>query len=276
MVPATAMRFFLVLLIVLAAGVGWLSQRQEYALLLAQVSSLRGAGTERTALHRERDRLRGQQSLPNAAESADGQTAAVPSEIEPAAVKPEATPPPLPALAIAQWIGAESWQNRGRATPRATLETALWAAAGGDLAAFKTTLALEPVVREEAAGLLARLSEESRRLYATPEDLLAAFTIKNIPVGAAQLVWYRESSPDEAIVGLFLKNPPTAAGTADLSRPDEAGAGPANLRPPQLPANANISTVYLTLRRSDDGWHLVVPKNAVNAIARELGRMPAK
>jgi hypothetical protein len=276
MVPAKAMRFLLVFFIVLAAGAGWLSQRWEHAILLAQASPLREAGRERATLHRERDRLRGLRSLAAEAESADRQTAAVPAEIAPSAVKPETPPPVVPALTIAQWIAAESWQNRGRATPRATLETSLWAAAGGDLATFKTTLTLEPDVREEAAGLLARLPEGSRRLYQTPEDLLAAFTIKNIPVGAAQLVWYHETSPDEAIMGLFLKNPPTAAGTADFSRPAETGPETADRRPPQLPAASNTGTVYLTLRRSDDGWRLVVPKNAVNAIARELGRVPAK
>jgi hypothetical protein len=275
MVQAEAMRLFLMLFLVAAAGAGWLAQRSEHALLLAQASRLRAGGTERAALQRERDRLRTYRSP---AAEADRQTAAVASEIAPPAVEPKTTPPPpvAPTLATAQWIAAESWQNRGRATPRATLETSLWAAAGGDLAIFKTTLALEPEVREEAAGLLARLPEESRRLYPTPEDLLAAFTIKNIPVGAAQLVWYHESSADEAIMGLFLKNPATAAGAVDFSTPSDPGAGTADRRPPQLPAVSNTSTVYLTLRRNDDGWRLVVPRNAVNAIARELGRMPAK
>jgi len=40
---------------------------------------------------------------------------------------------------------------------------------------------------------------------------------------------------------------------------------------PPLPENGTSSSAYLTLRRSPDGWRLVVPPSAVEKIAKELG-----
>lgn len=265
------MRRTILLSCLMVGGVGWWMQHREQAQLLAQAEALRAARYAEAALRVEADQLRTRQAQASAplAESSAPET-------------PPASPPPQtaaasPQISVAQWAPADSWRNRGLATPRATVETALWAAAGGDVAAFEHTLEISAEVRDAAAALLAQLPENGRALYGTPENLIAAFTIKNIPTGAAQVVWYQESSPDETMIGLFLKNPPKGAtDTPDRPASETAPPAPEPRAPPQLTDNSGSSSAYLTLRRGAMGWRLVVPLAAVKDITEELKTLRLK
>lgn len=161
------------------------------------------------------------------------------------------------------------------------METALWAAAGGDIATLKDLLQLDGAVRAKAEEILARLPISSRAAYASAENLIAAFTTKSIPLGDAQLVWQHQPGPDEAVACVFLRNPDPSLAAAP-PRPSEipesreeaiqrARLRAANKIPPMAPPNHREMAAYLSLSHSDDGWRLVVPLSAVEKIAKELG-----
>ncbi len=90
-------------------------------------------------------------------------------------------------LSVGQIVPAAGWKNRGANTPPAPLETALWAAAGGDVPSFAALLWLDVPARTAAQRLLDRLSPEMRAQYDTPERLLAFLSIQDAPLGSVQV-----------------------------------------------------------------------------------------
>lgn len=85
-------------------------------------------------------------------------------------------------------VPAAEWKNAGAATPMATLESVLWAAAGGDVDAFAALLMIETGKTLPAArALLATLPEAMRAQYGTPEKLIAFLAIKDVPLGTANV-----------------------------------------------------------------------------------------
>lgn len=261
-----------------AIGVAWSLNRMTAANLRAELGALRLGSSELADARREHDRLRQLQA--EAAQRAQERRDA-PPPVAPAAKT--VTPSPA-SLVLGEWRAPASWQNRGRATPAATIETALWAAAGGDLVALQNLLHLDDTVRTKIATLHARLPYASRVLYPSAEHLLAAFATKSLPLGDAQLVWNHQPNAEEAFACLFVKNPdfvPTAS-PAQPPMPatrEEAIARAAALkearakdkRPPAAPANEATRALYLVLRSTDAGWRLVVSPGAVDKIAKELG-----
>jgi hypothetical protein len=67
----------------------------------------------------------------------------------------------------------EYFQNVGRATPAAALQTIGWAAIKGENATLVAALSLTDAARQKATDFLAGLSEEARRRYPTAESLAA-------------------------------------------------------------------------------------------------------
>ncbi len=248
------------LVIALIAFGVWHSQRGTTARLEAQADALRIERRDADALRRERDRLRQLQA--DATESAAlRRDAAEARQLKQESSVRQATKP-LPAEGFfpTAWTPAANWGNRGRGDPAATMETTLWAAAGGDIAALQSVLLLDATTRTRADALFARLPERARTLYGSVEQLIAAFTAKAIPLGEAQLVWQQQTSPDDANVCVFLRHRGSA--TPAAATPNA---------PPALADGDSSSSAYLSLRRGPDGWRLVVPPNAVEKIAKELG-----
>ena len=157
-----------------------------------------------------------------------------------------AAPAPPHALQPGLWAPAADWKNCGRRTPESALETMLWAAAGGDLAALKETLQFDEASRAKIAAHLAGLPDSVRQQYASPEDLLALVVAGNVPLESAQLVARQQNGDDDVIEYVRLKDP------AGITR-----------------------QVHLTLRRSPDGWKLQVPAATVDALALGLPTAPA-
>jgi hypothetical protein len=105
---------------------------------------------------------------------------------------------------------AGEWKNVGAATPKTALETVLWAAAGGDVDTFASCLLLaEGRGRQQATALLESLPAEKRAQYATPERLIAFLAIRDVPIGAAQVMeWNEPKGPaSPALVQLQLSAP---------------------------------------------------------------------
>jgi hypothetical protein len=162
----------------------------------------------------------------------------------------ESPPEPLPAEAppvpVADGldrapIPANEWRNLGNGTPQSTLQTALWAAASGNLGALAETLALDEAARLKAQALLAAQPDQIRAQYSTTERFVAFLTTRDVPLTSLQVSGALVRENDAQLV----VNLPTSEQTNHL--------------------------VSLTLSRRPDGWRLNVPAAAVDRYARQAG-----
>lgn len=165
-------------------------------------------------------------------------------EVRPAPV-PEAVAAPSPPNRL-DLMPASGWKNAGRATPKEAVETALWAAVGGDIDVLADTISLDAGARAKAEAILAGLPAADRTHYASPEKLVALFTAKDVPVGASMRVMTRShAATDDAKLTLVLQGE-----TATRS-------------------------IELALRQRDGNWRLVVPESAVEKYGATLKGEPA-
>lgn len=256
------------LILVAALGIFWAVERFQTNLLRTQLAAVDDRPREIAGLQREQARLRALQQGEDkdallrriAAERARLHASAEPSHASSAAPEP---------LDEGEWKPVQDWKNCGQATPAATVETTLWAAAGGDVATFKRLIVLSDQTRAAADALLARLPPEARAQFASAEDLVASYSMARVPLGEAQAVWFNQSGPNDATVAVFLKNPATPTGAVDFTPATPASVD--KRAPPQAPPDHETSTAYLALRRGANGWQLVVPPQAVDQIAKPLG-----
>jgi len=140
-------------------------------------------------------------------------------------------------------LDAGLWRNAGQATPEAALESALWAAAGGNVDALARLLALDPDAQAKAAMLLAQLPPALRSELATPERLVALLTAGNVPLGRAEVL-------TQVPVGALADQTQLSARLVD-------------------PAG-KTRELALTLRVKSDRWQLVVPASAVEKYATQI------
>lgn len=280
------MKRALIVLACLAPYAGWWIEAMSTTRLRGEIDAHRSDEVELASALRTRERLRIQ--LPSASELARLRRAASEAARLHSLVAAAETAhgAPIADFPLGEWMPADQWQNRGHATPDAAIETTLWAAAGGDVATLGNLLSMDPETRAKAEAILAQLPNGARERYGTPEDLIADFTVKSIPLGSAQLVWFNQDEGDHATACLFLeggpstinrmidRSPASAAGdntaqtvaqapTGESARPDHP--------PPQLPDNVASSATYLSLTRAEDGWRLIVPQSEIDQIAKELG-----
>jgi hypothetical protein len=263
------MKTLFTLAALIAVAIVWGYEKKSTAHLRVQIDALRLQSSEVDSLRREKERL--QQLQPNAEELATLQREAAERarlQRELAAREEAQRNAPAPALKVGEWLPPSAWKNRGHANPTATVETTLWAAAGGDVARVKDMLQFDDRVRAKAEAILARLPEKARALYDSPEQFIAAFMTKSVPLGDAQLVWQHQEGPDDASVCVFVKD--TDSSPAHI-QPTVERSGPIDLVPPMAPQNRKTRSAYMSLRRTEDGWRIVVPEPAVDKIAKDLG-----
>ncbi len=141
---------------------------------------------------------------------------------------------------------ASEWRNEGAATPAAALETVLWAAAGGEVDVLAQRIRFDPAARTAALELLQSLSPESRARHGSPEQLLAFLSIKDIPIGAATVTGWRQTSATQHPVSLSL------------------ASGPDRIKP-----------VALVFVRDGEEWKLRATEGAVAKYAAALRGPPA-
>jgi hypothetical protein len=229
----------------LVAGVWWGLERNRAALLRAQIEARRGEQGELARLRAEHERLlRAQPSAEELDRLARGVWTREAAAVE-SGVARGASPAETRALRPGVWAAAAEWKNCGRATPEAAVETTLWAAAGGELGALKEAFAFDEDTRARAEKILAGLPGVVRRQYATPEALLALFVARDVPQDSMRVVTRQQHDDDNATVYVRVKD-----------------------------AEGKTRPIYLTLRRDDGGWRLLVPAQAVENIARELAGAP--
>lgn len=220
-----------------------LEQHRRGANLRAEIARLAAVQPEAAELERLREdrdaarRLRAEiEALKEAAKTTAARPVATPASQEPA--RPKGT------FAEGRLAKAEEWRNVGRATPIAAFESALWAAAAGDIDALASSLVFDPTWRAQVDQLWAKLSEPTRTQYATPERLFAALTAKDIPLGAAQVMREQILKPGEM----------------GINAPGETTFVMAALTNPKANSTKRVG---LFLHPSPDGWLLMVPGAAV-------------
>lgn len=152
-------------------------------------------------------------------------------------------PPANPTAAIPNnLISVTAWKNAGRATPAAAVETALWAASGGDVDTVASMVAFTDSARVKADVWFASLSEGVRRQYEAPEKLIALMIAKDAEALAGmQILGQRELNADEVGIRLRFSN-----------------------------AEGNTKDDSLMLRRAAEGWRLVVSDNMVEKTSQKL------
>lgn len=154
-----------------------------------------------------------------------------------------ATPAANPTASIPNNITPVSaWKNAGRATPTTALETALWAASGGDVDTVASFVTFTDTARAKADAWFASLSENTRRQYGGPEKLLALAIAKDAePVTGMQILGQRDLNADE--VGIRIRFAYNEGETKENS---------------------------LMMRRAPEGWRLVVSDALVEKTAQKL------
>jgi hypothetical protein len=103
---------------------------------------------------------------------------------------------------------ASDWKNAGTATAKAALETVLWAGASGDVNELAQSIHfIGRTTRTMAENLLAGMPPQLREKYNTPEKLIAFLTVRDVPLGAAEVRRFRDidgwPAPTQS-VNLFL------------------------------------------------------------------------
>lgn len=237
----------------LAAGLWW-HERGVATALQARADELEREERKLSRLQDERARVR-----------RELESVEIPAGAPAALATPAVEVPGSPqAWSPGEWTSASAWQNEGRATPRAAVATLLWAATGGDLVALRNTLQFDDTTRALARGWYDSLPLGGRSLYATPEDLVAAATLADIPATQAQLSWLHETDQDRAIGGILLAEPATLKATPPGYQPAVGNF------PPGLTGTSRYRVVVLNLQRTLDGWRVSVPATAIDRLARKL------
>jgi hypothetical protein len=139
-------------------------------------------------------------------------------------------------------VPAGEWIYAGRATPRAALESVLWAASHGDIEHLAELLGFTDEARTKADAIYSQLPEASKQEYASPERVVATLLAGSFPKSATAMT----------IVG-----DETGEQEADVSmRVDHSSGGP--------------RTNTFSLRRMEDGWQLLVPASVITGFERSL------
>lgn len=242
----------LVFLAVFTVAIGaWLFARHDrLEELRREAARLRPAAGTLSALQEANARLAATRVPAKELESLRADHAAIArlrNQIE--AVKRSLDAPPRPAAAASGLaaptlldgpLSPQQWRNAGRETPAATVETMLWAAAGGDIAAMADTLELSPEARRKAEALRTLLSAESPAGISNPDQLVALMAAMDMPTGSAQVV-AEVPQPEGTLL---------VASVADIYGHHRA--------------------VALSLRTDGNGWRIVVPPSAVDRFAARL------
>lgn len=236
------------LLIVGASALGGIWWRWENAVtegLQRQLETLRSDAAERKRLQQEHDRLVALQPAAHELErlrrkvETDGQPA-------PEANRSISVSTGGPALRRGVWAAPSSWKDCGQTTPEGTLETALWAAAGGDLGTLKGVFEFDAVSLAKAQAVLDVMPEASRDMYSTPEDLLTLLAAREIPLTEAQWFARTDHDADTVTESVVLRDP-----------------------------EGRTQQAHLTFHRGEHGWRLTVPEAIVERMTDALISPPS-
>jgi len=138
-------------------------------------------------------------------------------------------------------VSSAAWENVGAQTPEATFETALWAAAGGDLDTLAGLFTFDSEARTKITSLFGALPAALQNELGTPERLLALLAAKDVPLGGAAKIWSQYGSPADTKIAAEIVGP-----------------------------EGKSKQVRLTVRLDGNHWQFVVPETAVEKYAGQL------
>ncbi len=156
------------------------------------------------------------------------------------ALQAKAAPPT--AGATPNQISSKDWTNAGRLTPRAAIESVLWAASRGEVDHLAALLGFLPEVREQADAMFAKLPEASQREFGSAENVIATMLAGSFPKEASSMTILADKQWGEA-AGIAM--------TVDQS-------------------NGNSRTNQYRLRNTPDGWQLMVPASVIEGYQQTL------
>lgn len=164
--------------------------------------------------------------------------------VAPATTREARAPEPARPSLVGNVLVFSLWKNAGRATPEASLETALWASVNGDIDTLTGLLLFDTEARNEAGALFAGLPAALQQEFVSPERLVAILAAKDVPLGSASILnQYSGEGETKVAVQIF-------------------------------DADNKHRMALLSLRPDEGGWRFVVPANAVKRYAAWL-RAPA-
>jgi hypothetical protein len=139
-------------------------------------------------------------------------------------------------------VPAGAWIFAGRTTPRAAIESVLWAASHGDVEHLSSLLGFPEDVRAKAEALFSQLPAASQQEYGSPERVVAILLAGSFPKNAsAMTILDDQSGEQDAVVSL---------------RVDHAGGVP--------------RTNKFNLHQTTDGWQLMVPASVMTGYEKTL------
>jgi hypothetical protein len=139
-------------------------------------------------------------------------------------------------------VSAKDWSNAGRLTPRAAIESVLWAASRGDVDHLAALLGFQPEVREQVDAMFAKLPEASQREFGSAENVIATM-----------------------LAGSFPKDASSMSILADHQWGDEAGIAMSVDR-----SAGGSRTNQYRLHHTPDGWQLMVPASVIEGFQHTL------
>lgn len=139
-------------------------------------------------------------------------------------------------------------KNAGLSTPSATVETALWAAVGGDVEALANTLVIDPPIRTKIEALIAQLPDAERSKLDTAERFVAFMTATEVPLGQVRIIQSKQDVMTAPHLTLW----------AQIIDPE-----------------GKTRMVATAIRPEGNEWRLIVPASAVEKYAEKLNGSPA-
>jgi hypothetical protein len=139
-------------------------------------------------------------------------------------------------------VSAKDWTNAGRLTPRAAIESVLWAASRGDVDHLAALLGFQPEVREQVDAMFAKLPEASQRDFGTAENVIATMLAGSFPKDASSMTILADKQWGED-AGIAM--------TVDHE-------------------DGKSRTSQFRLHHTPDGWQLMVPASVIEGYQQTL------
>lgn len=131
--------------------------------------------------------------------------------------------------------------NKGRNTPEAATETALWAATGGDVEALASSLTFNAEGRARADQWFASLSPEVRQQYGSAEKVIALLIARDAAnLTGMQVIGQKELTANDTAVRI------------------------------RFASEGNTKDDNLVMHRMSDGWRMLLNDKAVDSMAKKL------
>jgi hypothetical protein len=228
----------LLLVLVVFAGGGMVWQRNQAALLQAEVELLRAEHRELAPLRGENERLTAGQVPPgelDALRTDHAELVRLRGEVEAARLRAQSA-----AVEI-------KLADAARGSADAVLASAVEAVTNGDINTLAGTLGFEGAAQEKADALYNGLPDAVRAQYASPAQLIALMIAKDVPPGKINMIGRGgyEDNADRVTARVRLQ-----------------------------PADGPAKIVQLLLRRQDDNWKIMVPASAVEKYTNALKGVP--